>query len=173
LAELEGQPHQKLATTLALTVGQDAFLARLVGHDSLASEEVDMRSVPKMVLMSVSVAVPAMLFTPLANLHLPAFAQGGPCAADVQKLCQGVPRGRDNIMRCLKEHLSQLSAGCQERIQAAELGHACQSEVQQLCQNVKRSGSRALECLQDHESQLSDACKAELSQARSRRRPSR
>jgi hypothetical protein len=132
-----------------------------------------MRSGPKMVLISVIVAVPAMLFTPLANLHLPAFAQGGPCAADVQKLCQGVPRGRDNIMRCLREHQSQLSAGCQERIQAAELAQACQSEVQQLCQNVKRSGGRVLQCLQEHESQLSDACKAELSQARSMQRPSR
>jgi hypothetical protein len=173
LAELEGQPQQKLATALALTVGQEAFLARLVGHDSLASEEVDMQSGPKMVLMSVIVAVPAMLFTPLANLHLPAFAQGGPCAADVQKLCQGVPPGRDNIMRCLQEHQSQLSAGCQERIQTAELAQTCQSEVQQLCRNVKRNGGRVLECLQEHESQLSDACKAELSQARSRPRPSR
>jgi hypothetical protein len=132
-----------------------------------------MRSGPKMVLISVIVAVPAMLFTPLANLHLPAFAQGGPCAADVQKLCQGVPRGRDNIMRCLREHQPQLSAGCQERIQAAELAQACQSEGQQLCQNVKRSGGRVLECLQAHESQLSDPCKAKLSQAGSMRRPSR
>jgi hypothetical protein len=172
LAELEGQPYQTLATALALTVGQDAFLARLVGNDILASEEVDMQSVPKMVLISVIVAVPAMLFTPLANLHLPAFAQGGPCAQDVQKLCQGVPRGRDNIMRCLQEQQSQLSAGCLERIQAAKLGHACQSEVQHLCQNVKRSGGRVLQCLQEHESQLSDACKAELSQARSMQRPS-
>ena len=130
-----------------------------------------MQSVPKMVLVSVIVAVPAMLFTLLANLHLPASAQGGPCAADVQKLCQDVPHGRDNIMRCLQEHGSQLSAGCQERIQAAELGQACQSEGQQLCQNVKRSGGRVLQYLQEQESQLSDACKAERSQARSIRRP--
>jgi hypothetical protein len=74
LAEREGQPHQKLATALALTVGQDVILARLVGHDSLASEEVDMPSVPKVVWVSVIVAVPARLFTLLANLHLPAFA---------------------------------------------------------------------------------------------------
>jgi hypothetical protein len=156
LAELEEQPHQKLVTALALTAGWDAFLARLVGNDAPASKEVGMRSGPKMALSSVIVAVPAMLFTPLAKLHLPAFAQGGPCAADVQKLCQGVPRGRDNIMRCLQEHQSQLSAGCQERIQAAELGQACQREAQQLCQHAKRSGGRVLQCLQEHESQLSE-----------------
>jgi hypothetical protein len=85
-------------------MGQDAVLARLLGNDSLAFGDVDVQSVPKMALISVIVAVPAMLFTLLANLHLPAFAQGGPCAADVQKLCQGVPRGRDTIMKCLQEH---------------------------------------------------------------------
>jgi hypothetical protein len=82
LAEREGQLHQKPATAVVLTMGQDAVLARLVGNDSLASEDVDVQSVPKMALISVIVAVPAMLFTLLANLHLPAFAQGGPCAAD-------------------------------------------------------------------------------------------
>jgi hypothetical protein len=154
-------------------VGQESFLARLVGHDSRASEGVDRQSVPKTVVVSVTVAVPAMRFTLLANLHLPAFAQGGTCAADVQKLRQGVARGRNNIMRCLQEHESHLSTGCQERIQAAALGQACRSGAQRLCQNVKRSGGRVLQCLQEHDSQLSDACKAERSQAASMRRPSR
>jgi hypothetical protein len=64
-------------------MGQEAFLARLVGHDSRASEGVDRQSVPKTVVVSVIVAVPAMRFALLANLPQPAFAQGGPCAADV------------------------------------------------------------------------------------------
>jgi hypothetical protein len=124
-------------------------------------------------MVSVIVAVPARRVTLLANLPLPAFAQGGPCAAEVQKLRQGVPRGRDKIMSCLQDHPSHLSAGCQARIQAAALGQAGQSEGQQLCQHGKRSGGRVLQRLQEHDSQLSDACKAERSQAGSMRRPSR
>jgi hypothetical protein len=42
-----------------------------------------MPSVPKTVVISVIVAVPAMRFTLLVNLDLPAFAQGRPCAVDV------------------------------------------------------------------------------------------
>jgi Cysteine rich repeat len=118
-----------------------------------------------MVVVSVIMAVAARRITLLANLHLPAFAQGGPCAAEVRKRCQSVPRSRDHSMRCLQDHPSHLSAGCQARMQAAELGQACQSEGQRLCQRGKRGGGRILRCLQAHESRLSEACKAERSQA--------
>ena len=54
-AEREGWPPQTRATALALTVGQEACLARLVGHDAPASEGVDRPSVPKTVVIAVIV----------------------------------------------------------------------------------------------------------------------
>ena len=34
------------------------------------------------------------------------------CAADVQKFCANVERGRDGIRECLQAHAAELSDGC-------------------------------------------------------------
>ncbi len=57
-----------------------------------------------------------MLITPIA------YAQQSPvptrteivraCAGDVDRLCAGVPPGQGRIKACMKQHSSQLSAGC-------------------------------------------------------------
>jgi hypothetical protein len=35
------------------------------------------------------------------------------CAADVQKLCSGVEPGGGRILRCMRQHQSELSPDCQ------------------------------------------------------------
>lgn len=44
----------------------------------------------------------------------------GPCRADAKKLCKGVQRGEGRILACLKEHESELSAACKEKLQQAK-----------------------------------------------------
>jgi hypothetical protein len=101
-----------------------------------------------------------ILFLLLAGTHLPAFAQGGACAADVQKFCQHVSSGRGQVMKCLQQHRTELSAACQEQLQAAksratEVSQACQSDRQQFCQDVKPGRGAIVKCLREHESELS------------------
>lgn len=38
------------------------------------------------------------------------------CKADAQKLCEGVQPGGGRVWRCLDEHKSELSPGCQEKM---------------------------------------------------------
>lgn len=134
-----------------------------------------MPSLPKMVVIPVVTALLTILFLLLAGSHLPAFAQGGACAADVQKFCQDVSPGRGHIMQCLQQHRTELSATCQEQIQATrtqakEIRQACQSDAQQFCQGVKPGRGALVKCLREHESELSAVCKDELAQARSMRK---
>jgi hypothetical protein len=103
----------------------------------------------------------------------PAAAQDRACAADVKKFCQGVPAGQRQ--GCLKEHIAEISAPCQARLQAAaqsaqDLREACQGEVAQFCPGVGAGGALA-QCLQQHASEVSPECKTALSQAKPTRRP--
>ncbi len=136
-----------------------------------------MHSSRKVLWFPATAAALGMFFALLAMFHLPAFAQGRACADDVAKFCKDVKRGQGQILQCLKQHQSELSAGCQSRVQAMEarmkeMSDACQSDVQQFCKDVS-PGGRVAKCLKQHESELSPTCKAELAQARSTRRSNR
>jgi hypothetical protein len=41
------------------------------------------------------------------------------CAADIDRLCPGVPPGEGRIKACMKAHVSQLSASCFDTLMAA------------------------------------------------------
>jgi hypothetical protein len=41
------------------------------------------------------------------------------CAADIDRLCPGVPPGQGRIKACMKAHFSQLSAACFDTLMAA------------------------------------------------------
>jgi hypothetical protein len=137
-----------------------------------------MPSLPKVVLIPVMAAVLTILFLLLAGTHLPAFAQGGACAADVQKFCHNESSGPGQVMKCLQQHRTELSAACQEQMQGAKgrvtaVSQACQGDMQQFCQSVKPGRGAMIKCLWEHEAELSAVCKDGLEQARAMRKSTR
>ena len=113
------------------------------------------------------------------------FAQDGACKADIEKLCKDVQPGKGGIMKCLKEHKTELSAEClagiKERregknggagggtkgeMKAAmkEMNEACKADLDKLCKDVKPGEGRLIKCLKDNEAALSDVCKAKLAE---------
>jgi hypothetical protein len=49
------------------------------------------------------------------------------CAADIQRLCAGVQPGGGQLVRCIREHRSELSPACQEALAAARAARSTQS----------------------------------------------
>ncbi len=98
----------------------------------------------------------------------------GPCAGDVQKFCKDVQPGGGRIARCLKEHESDLSPACKEKIaevkeEVKEVAQACQGDVQQFCKDVKPGGGRIARCLKEHKDELSAGCKEKIAEVKGRR----
>jgi len=98
---------------------------------------------------------------------------GAACRADVERLCKNVQLGEGRIVKCLKdneasvssgckEHMAQLQARAQERMQAFE--QACKGDLEQYCKDVPRGQGRVVGCLRDHAGNLSASCKEQLSQ---------
>jgi hypothetical protein len=94
-----------------------------------------------------------------------------PCADDIAQFCKDVKPGGGRLVRCLKEHETDLSAQCQASIQEArtkvkEAHDACADDIQKLCRDVKPGAGRIVRCLREKETELSPECRDKLTQAR-------
>ena len=93
----------------------------------------------------------------------------GVCRADVQRLCGGVQPGHGARRECLRQHQSELSPQCQERIgqmhqRVAQLRQACAGDVQRMCSGVQPGHGAIRQCIRAHQDELSPACREALPQ---------
>jgi Cysteine rich repeat len=103
-------------------------------------------------------------------------AQGGetpPCADEIEKDCGEVKPGGGRIIACLKEHESELSALCKDKIEkvaerAKELERACAEDVERFCKDVQPGRGRIAKCLRERKSELSAVCTEKLAETRKR-----
>ncbi len=103
-----------------------------------------------------------------------AFAEKGACADDVSKFCKDVQPGQGQIIKCMKEHENELSAGCKAQLaemreKRQEAREACGDDILRLCSNVAPEGGGIIRCLKEHENELSPQCKAKVQQRRQKR----
>lgn len=96
----------------------------------------------------------------------------GACRADMKKFCKDVQPGGGRLAMCLKQHESELSTGCRERIAEAkqdrkELSEACKADAENVCKGVERGQGRIMRCLAENKEKLSSACQAEIVQVQS------
>ena len=84
--------------------------------------------------------------------------------ADAEKLCKGVEKGEGRMMKCLKQHESEVSSACKDNMKKmkermGEMKAACKGDTEKLCKGVKPGQGRIVKCLKQHEDELSPACK--------------
>jgi hypothetical protein len=96
-----------------------------------------------------------------------------PCKDDAAKLCQGVKPGGGAVVRCLKEHSSELSPACKKNIakakkKAREVKEACKDDAQRLCEGIKPGGGKIMQCLKQHDDELTAECKEQMKKPRGR-----
>jgi len=95
----------------------------------------------------------------------------GVCRADFERLCGGVQPGHGAKRQCLRQHESELSPQCRERVdqarqRIAQLREACAGDVQNLCAGVQPGRGGIARCLREHESELSGQCREAVPQRR-------
>jgi Golgi apparatus protein 1 len=90
-----------------------------------------------------------------------------PCAADADRLCQGVKPGEGRLMRCLEKHEKDLSQACREkrdsfRERVEQFSAACRDDVEKFCDGVVGGHGNVARCLRRNEPNLSASCRAEV-----------
>ncbi len=96
-----------------------------------------------------------------------------PCAEEIEKYCSELKPGGGRIIACLKEHESELTALCKDRIEKVarrlkELEKACAEDVERSCRDVQPGRGRIAKCLKEHESELSAVCLEKLPKRKAR-----
>jgi Golgi apparatus protein 1 len=100
------------------------------------------------------------------------------CAADIQKFCQGVDRGRGRISACLASEMGRIGAGCRAEVQAVMQGpltpryvraalnpgfkvalpQVCAAPAKSLCPGIPAGDGRVLACLYARSDRAGRAC---------------
>ena len=80
---------------------------------------------------------------------------------------KGVQPGGGRIAICLKQHESELSPRCRERIveakeQIQEFAEACKRDAEKSCKGVQPGRGRIARCLVEHKDQLSAGCREKI-----------
>ena len=95
------------------------------------------------------------------------------CRADYVANCAGIVPGGARALACLRQHLADLSAPCQQAVNAAIAGTApastippaCPSDYAANCAGIVPGGQRALACLRQHLADLSAPCQQAVNAA--------
>ena len=86
-----------------------------------------------------------------------------PCVADVATHCASVAPGEGRVGACLKEHVNDLSAPCQNWLAfTATAAKVCRADVRQHCADARGRRGR-VDCLKSTLANLSDDCKSAIS----------
>ena len=102
----------------------------------------------------------------------PAFAEGDharaheACKADVERFCKDVKPGGGAIIRCLKQHESELSPQCKAvgaemKAKAEAIKAACGSDADRYCSQIPKGPAQFI-CLKSNADRVSSTCKTEL-----------
>ena len=95
-----------------------------------------------------------------------AFAEGGPCTAEIDKFCKDVKPGEGRLIKCLREHDADLSDACRADVNTFSQYQACLDDTVRLCPGMPPSGAQVIKCLRTHKNDLSTECQTELDRLR-------
>jgi len=86
------------------------------------------------------------------------------CVDDIKKFCASVEPGGGRIAGCVKEHLNDLSAPCQNLVAGvAAAAKACTADLKQHCADARTRVAKVA-CIKPALANLSDDCKSAVSQ---------
>ena len=86
------------------------------------------------------------------------------CVADVKQHCANVEPGQGRIAGCVKQHLTELSASCQNLVaEATTAAKVCAADLKQQCADARRRAAK-IACVKSALGNLSDGCKSAVSQ---------
>jgi len=108
-------------------------------------------------LLAVFLAIPPVAFSAES-------AAQKPCADEIEKFCKDVRPGDGRMVQCLRDHNSELSTVCREKVKAVvqkleDAKQACAKDISKFCPRVTPGGGRLLKCLKPHVNELAPECR--------------
>jgi hypothetical protein len=95
------------------------------------------------------------------------------CAEELARFCKDVRPGGGRIIACLKNHESELSTACRDKLQSVqkkleEAKQTCANDIEKFCKGVEPGEGRIAKCLEKHTDDLSPTCAEKLEWVKTR-----
>lgn len=89
------------------------------------------------------------------------------CAEELAQYCKGIKPGGGRLLVCLKEHESDLSPTCRDKVaglekRLKEAERICAVDIEKFCKGVQRGEGRIAKCLKEHIKEISPECREEV-----------
>lgn len=99
----------------------------------------------------------------------------GPCHDDAQKFCKDVKRGGGRMIKCMKEHESELSQACKDhrsemKKERKEHREVCAEDMKTHCGDVKAGGGAKMKCMKENKEKFSKECQDSLEKMKEHRK---
>jgi hypothetical protein len=143
---------------------------RSVFVDDVMEEWMKNREWVFMKMVLIGAALAALMLTGWSGVS--AYGEESlPCAEDIAKYCKEVKPGGGRIITCLKDHESDLTALCKDKMETLagrvkELQKACAEDLEKFCRDVQPGGGRIAKCLREHKGELSAPCTEKIAETR-------
>ena len=117
----------------------------------------------KTIILAISLLCSFGLFAQDAANH--------PCTPDIKKFCSGAVKDRGAMMKCMKDHASELSPECSAKISEGkekrkekmkDIISNCKEDAEKLCKDAPRGRGGKMKCLEAKKDQVSANCKSVL-----------
>ncbi len=89
------------------------------------------------------------------------------CAEELAQYCKGIKPGGGRLLVCLKEHESDLSRTCRDKVvglekMLKEAERICAADIEKSCKGVQRGEGRIAKCLDEHIKDISPDCREKV-----------
>ncbi len=89
------------------------------------------------------------------------------CAEEIEQYCKDVKPGGGRLLACLKEHESDLSPTCREKVaelekMIKEAVQTCAADIERYCKGIQPGEGRIAKCLKEHIEEISPDCREKV-----------
>lgn len=114
-------------------------------------------------IASLAILIPMLFLLFIFTAQTVCASEARPCAEEIMQFCKDIKPGGGRVILCLKNHESELTSVCKDKIQEIlkrvdNAKRLCANDIEKFCKGVPEGEGRIAKCLGEHAPEVSAPC---------------